>query len=138
MAINTFANFPKSTPTTALEVMLDVKPLHLFCVEEALAARIRLDDVLEFDWHGTSHTKRHAISHMKFLNDKLKEYQISPGQTDRCHELMWNTGYKINWDSFSGEAKHRALTQYNVYTDGSRLEEQTGAGLVIYLSLIHI
>ena len=132
MAMNTFANFPKSTPTTALEVMLDVKPLHLFCVEEALAARIRLDDVLEFEWHRTSHTKRHSVSHMKFLNDKLAKYQITPGQTDRCHDLMWNTGYKINWDSFSGEAKHRALTQCNVYTDGSRLEDQTRAGLVIY------
>ena len=67
MAINTFANFPKSTPTVALEVMLDVKPLHLFCIQEALAARVRLDSVLEFGWHGTSHTKNHATSHMKFL-----------------------------------------------------------------------
>ena len=56
MAINTFANFPKSTPTAALEVMLDVMPLHLFCVQEALAARTRLNSVLKFGWHGTSHT----------------------------------------------------------------------------------
>ena len=35
MAINTFASFPKSTPTAALEIMLDVMPLHLFCRKEA-------------------------------------------------------------------------------------------------------
>ena len=30
MAINTFACFPRSTPTAALEVMLNIMPLHLF------------------------------------------------------------------------------------------------------------
>ena len=29
-------------------------------------------------------------------------------------------------------ARHRALTQINIFTDGSRKDEQTGAGFVIY------
>ena len=132
MAMNTFANFPKSTPTTALEIMLDVMPLHLFCVKEALAARVRLHEVLEFGWHGGSHTKNHACSHMKFLEDKLAEFQIRPGESDVCSQLKWNTGFKINWDSFNGEAKHRQPSQYKVFTDGSKLEGRTGAGLVVY------
>ena len=48
MAINMFVCYPKSTPTAALEIMLDVQPLHLFCVQGAVAARIRLDEVLKF------------------------------------------------------------------------------------------
>ena len=131
MAINTFANFPRSTPTTALEIMLDIKPLHLFCIQEALAARVRLDAVLEFGWHGTSHTKRHSTSHMKFLESKLKQYKINPQGSDRCHQVKWNDGFKINWDSFNGESKHRQLSQYNIYTDGGKLDGQTGAGLSI-------
>ena len=132
MAINTFANFPKSTPTAALEVMTDVMPLHLFCVQEAILARIRLNDVIEFGWHGTSHTKRHAISHLKFLEQKLSAYKLNPGNTDRCSTLMWNDGYRINWDSFDGSAKHRQQTQVNAFTDGSKMENKTGSGLVIY------
>ena len=96
MAMNTFANYPKSTPTAALEIMLDVMPLHLFCKQEAIAARARLDPVLEFGWHGTAHTKNHAVSHMKFLQNNLDYHGIDPSCTDRCNVLKWNMGYKIN------------------------------------------
>ena len=132
MAMNTFANFPKSTPTAALEIMLDLLPLHLFCTQEAVAARIRLDEVLEFGWQGVSHTKTHSVSHMRFLNGKLEQYNLDPRNTDRCHVNSWGQGFKINWDSFDGQAKHRQPSQYNVYTDGSRLDNQTGSGMVIY------
>ena len=131
MAMNTFASFPKSTPTAALEIMLDIMPLHLFCVQEAIAARVRLDAVLEFGWHGSSHTKNHAVSHMKFLEDRMEKYELKPGDTDRCSTLKWNTGYRVNWDSFGGHARHRNPTQVNLYTDGSKLEGQTGAGVSV-------
>ena len=55
LAINTFGTFPRSTPTRALEIIVYVLPLHLFCEQEALAARIRLDNVLP--WTGTGKTK---------------------------------------------------------------------------------
>ena len=132
MAINTFANFPKSTPTAALEVMLDVMPLHLFCTQEAMLARLRLDKVLEFGWDGTSHTKNHAISHMKFVDDKLAGLDLIAERTDRCSKVIWNTDFKINWSSFDGRAKHRQRSEYNVFTDGSKLDGRTGSGLVVY------
>ena len=132
MAMNTFANFPKSTPTTALEVIMDLKPLHLHCVQEALAARIRLHGVLEFGWPGKSHTKYHATSHMRFLETSLEKYGLKPENSDRCNKLEWGARYKINRDSFNGLAKHRQLSQYNVYTDGSKMDSQTGAGVVIH------
>ena len=132
MAISTFANFPKSTPTAALEVMLDVEPLHLFCTREALAARIRLDKTLEFGWHGTAHTKNHSTSHMKFLQDGMVKYGLTPAEGDGCNKMGWNRAFKINRESFDGKAKHRQLSQFNAFTDGSKLDGQTGAGLVIY------
>ena len=127
IAINTFACFPRSTPTAALEVMLDLLPLHLFCVQEVVAARIRLDPVLEFGWEGTSHTKRHGVSHMKYLDSKLNEYGLHPDGTDRCNVIKWDGGFKINRDSFDGSAKHRQPTQVNVFTDRS-LIHQLGQG----------
>ena len=132
MAINTFANFPRSTPTVALEVMLDIEPLHLFCIQEAIAARVRLDRVLEFGWDGLTHTKTHAVSHMRFLQEKLMKLDIDPGNSDRCSKRMWNNGFRINRDSFDGAAKHRRPSQYNIFTDGSKLEDRTGSGIAIY------
>ena len=132
MAINTFGSFPKSTPTAALEVMLDVMPLHLFCKQEALASRTRLDGVLQRDWMGTSNKKTHAVSHLKYWDNALQDFKIDPSSCDRHSGMKWNTGFKINTDSFDGTAKHRIPTQYNAYTDGSRHNDQTGAGYTIH------
>ena len=91
-----------------------------------------MNEVLEFDWHGTSHTKTHAVSHMKFVESKMNKYAVDPTGTDKCSELMWNTGFRVNRDSFDGKAKHRKLTQYNAYTDGSKMEGRTGAGVAMH------
>ena len=107
-------------------------PLHLFCVQEGLAARVRLDGVLALGWHGTSHTKNHAISHLKYWETKLSELQIDCRSGDACNEMLWDMKYKVNMDSFSGESKHRRPTQYNIFTDGSRQNDRTGAGFVLY------
>ena len=132
MAMNTFANFPKSTPTRALEVMLDVMPLHLHCRAEGLAARIRLDSVLEFGWDGQTNKKTHNQSHLNHWQTKLNSYNINIRHSDQCKLDNWNPRYKLCRDSFSGEAKFRTPTQYNIFTDGSRKEDRTGAGFAVY------
>ena len=132
MAMNTFGTFPRSTPTSALEVMLDIMPLHLHCLREGLAARIRLDPILELDWNGTNENKTHSTSHLRFWNTQMDLCKISADLTDACSQVKWSAGFTVNRDSFDGKPKHRTRTQYNIYTDGSRHSEQTGAGYVIY------
>lgn len=61
MAMNTFSNFPKSTPTRRLEIMLDVSPLHLHCLHKGLAALIRLDKNTTLDWSGRTCNITHAM-----------------------------------------------------------------------------
>ena len=131
MAMNTFASFPKSTPTAALEIMLDVMPLHIHCAGEALAARVRLDDVICFGWDGLSHTKNHRRSHLRHWADEQSRHGVPAGELDTCRVVQGNVDYKINYNSFDGKAKHRKLSQINVYTDGSRLDNQAGAGYSI-------
>ena len=132
MAFNTFASFPRSTPTAALELMLDVMPLHIFCFQEGMMARIRLNEVAEFGWSGLNANKTHSISHMRYWQNKLNQHGIDVGNTDKVSRFVWHKGFRINQDSFSGQARHRSPTQYNVYTDGSRKDEQTGAGCAIF------
>ena len=132
MAMNTFGSFPASTPTRAMEIMMDIMPLHLHCQKEALAARIRLNDVVGLTWVGYNDKKTHSKSHLYHWQQILDRYQINISHSDRCSELKWAAGFRVNRDSFTGDAKHRTHTQYNAYTDGSRLNERTGSGLVIY------
>ena len=49
-----------------------------------------------------------------------------------CSKLLWNTRFRTNRESFNGTAKHRTLTQYNIFTDGSQIGTRTGAGYIIY------
>ena len=132
MAMNTFASFPKSTPTRALEIMLDVMPLHLHCRAEGLAARIRLDSVLEFGWDGQNNKKTHSQSHLRHWQLKLEAQNVDIRHSDQCNLVYWNPLYRVCRDSFTGAAKFRTPTQYNVFTDGSRKDEQTGAGFAVY------
>ena len=132
MAINTMGIFPRSTPTATLEIMLDIMPLHLFCQQEAMKARVRLDDVVELAWEGKNDKKTHAISHLKYWEETLKQHDISTYDNDKCASTRWNNGFRINRDSFDGKARHRSLTQFNIYTDGSRKDDQTGSGYAIY------
>ena len=76
MAMNTFGSFPRSTPTSAMEVAMDVMPLDLFCRQEALATRCRLGDVVNSNWDGKTHTKTHATGHLRYWNEILDEYKI--------------------------------------------------------------
>ena len=131
MAINTFAHFPKSSPTAALEIMLDIAPLHLFCQQEGLAARSRLGAVLNLGWDGNSHTKTHATSHLKHWDNLTSQYQINIQDTDRCSTTKWAVGFRVNEASFNGASKHRTPTQYNMYTDGSKMGDRTGASYVV-------
>ena len=131
MAMNTFGVFPRSTPTIALETMLDVLPLHLFCKKEALASRIRLDDVLQFGWNGTAKRKTHAVSHMLAWQRELQSIRLEPTASDGCNVLHWGNQFRLNKDSFSGRKKHRQLSQYNIFSDGSKRAGQVGSGFVI-------
>ena len=132
LAMNTFGCYPKSTPTASLEVMLDVAPLHLFCQQEALAARARLNGVVSINWSGKNHLKTHSTSHLRHWEDIMTEANINLATSDQCSEMKWSTGFRIDHDSFSGHSKHLTPTQYNIFTDGSRLDGQSGTGFAIY------
>ena len=62
----------------------------------------------------------------------MSTYGLRPGDTDKCNKTRWHHLFKINRDSFDGKAKHRQQTQLNVFTDGSKIDEKTGAGIVVY------
>ena len=131
MAMNTFANFPKSTPTTALEIALDVMPLHIFCMKEALATKARIHDLTHIHWDGTNSNKTHATSHLRHWMNKLSEHNINLCDQDRRQPTANTRHFFTNLDSFDGNRKHRTLSEFNIYTDGSKINNNTGCGFSI-------
>ena len=132
MAMNTFASFPRSTPTAALEVILDVLPLHLFCLKEGLSAKTRLWGVASLDWDGRhSRNKTHNISHLGYWEQTLATAGILYQDSDVCNVLSPSQRFHVNLDSFDGKRWHRTLTRTNVFTDGSRRQDRAGCGFYI-------
>ena len=131
MAMNTFANFPKSTPTTALEVIMDVMPIHLHCQQEAMSSCARLGEVATLNWQGTNNNKTHSVSHLRHWENAFQRHNINVEDSDACTAGI-HPCYRANLESFSGHSKHRIHSEMNIYTDGSRLLQQTGAGYAIF------
>ena len=57
---------------------------------------------------------------------------LDPTDSDRCSVQDWSKLYRVNTDSFNGKNCHRTRSQYNIFTDGSRVNGQTGAGVTIH------
>ena len=130
--MNTFANYPKSTPTTALEVILDVLPLHLFCMQSALASKSRLKDLTTLTWDGVNSNKTHAVSHLRHWDDQLRKHDIDLTDQDSCLPQHPPRLFKINLDSLDGKTKHRTPAQCNICTDGSKINDSIGCGFATF------
>ena len=50
---------------------------------------------------------------------------------DRIHDLNWFKAYHIALNSLNSTS-HSPLSQINIFTDGSKTSQHTGAGFVIY------
>jgi ribonuclease HI len=123
LALLSFGFLRRSTPTAGAEVINHVMPLDLHILMEAVSAWWRTGHWLG-SWSASTGTHRQCIQAIiKALNLKIE------GSTDRivC-ERTWNHKYKF-------EPEERTLdmtTQVLIYTDGSKVNRQTGSGLVAY------
>ena len=55
-----------------------------------------------------------------------------PLVTDTCNTRVWEKTYNVNLESLKGGKKHLRHSEYTIYTDGSKKQERTGGGFVIY------
>ena len=99
LAINTFCVVARSTPTRALEIILDVMPLHLFCRSVATATFFRIRPNLEFGWPGKYSNVYYSVSHMKYWTDIKDLISQEDDQLDVCNESNWNKNFTINKES---------------------------------------
>jgi hypothetical protein len=120
----------RTTPQAALNLMLDITPIHLHIQELAIAAFARLEPVLGHPWRPIQDSKR--VPHLWQLKTLLESRCLQLPQTDSCKEEVFDRHFIINLDSFDGLSKHRQHAEYTIYTDGSRTASGTGSGFVLY------
>ena len=129
--MNTFSNFPRSSPTRAVEIITDTIPLDLHALKVGLSSRIRLREVVGPDWSTQANTLHNG--HIKYWNQLIADCNLEPYmcQDDSTQITLPFTKFKVVTDSFSGISKFLCPSQLNIYTDGSKFNNRVGSGIYI-------
>lgn len=119
----------KTAPTVALEAFLNLPPLHLFIEGEALNAALRLSDVSE--WQISGKQTGHAVI---LDSSRLYNTETMAMRGDKTKPMFsFNAPFKTcipsrdEWREKHSELLSDSCTL--VYTDGSRMGENSGAGI---------
>ena len=132
LAITTCAGFLKSTPTRALEIMLDIFPLHLYAQKEALCAFMRLLPIMQQDWTGYNRNIRYSTGHRRFWYDLVERYDLTEyANIDSCFFPRPQVGYSVVNESFQPGYVQQVRADWSVFTDGSKMNGRVGTAFVI-------
>ena len=129
LGMNSYAQFPCSTPTLTVELLTDTFPFQLYIQKEGLCAFIRLQDRLPLSWPGTYGNLRHNVSHRKFWKNLLLSFDmvdITSVPSDECLEGRPPSNIIFRVESFINNEPFLEHVDFNVYTDGSK--SNTGVG----------
>ena len=128
VACTLITGMKRSTPQKSLEIIIGLEPLLLHLEKVGLTSYIRqktkIDDANWATKAGTSH-----ITNWKNINIVDNNRYIN---NDICNEHITERIVDINLESFEGSEKHLARAQFTVYTDGSKIDNGTGSGFVVY------
>ncbi|KAL0829761.1 hypothetical protein ABMA28_003248 [Loxostege sticticalis] len=120
LACSAITGCMKTTPTEALELLLDLRPLDLLIKQEAMMGAIRL---LNLGLWGN--TRSH---HASILDRATSEQPLLLAPNDRTpNKYLTQKLYKIQ--PFETGGDHSGIEEVRIYTDGSKTEKGTGAGV---------
>ena len=133
LAMNTIVKVPRSTPTRAMEIVLDLYPLHLHILKEGLSTYIRLKPAIRLLWSGVYTNLTHAVSHRRYWDWVAEDAGIYDygNEVDDCCVMRPTSQFTLDTNSFVDPENSRTALDCNVYTDGSKLNGQVGSGVFI-------
>ena len=138
-AMNTIVKVPRSTPTRAMELILDIFPLHLHLKKEGLAAYMRLKDQLPLSWVGVYSNITYSVSHRRFWEYTAQDANLlSDRISDHCQIQKPTLGFTLDTSSFVDMENSQGLLAMNVYTDGSKLRDKVGSGVYMFSDHVSI
>ena len=120
LALLHIAPVRRSTPTAALELIYDVMPLHLYTLECALKASLRIG--IDPSWVPAT-TKGHQHLLLEALPHEVRGLKSDNISTT----TMWEKHYEVE----IGDGNDIAPRDWTCYTDGSKVGGNAGSGAVI-------
>ena len=117
----------KSTPTRGMEVILNLKPLHIFLKEEAIKTRYRLRSTNQESWPGIAATGSKR-GHVFELERELSKIIPASFPTLRTQPTRFTE--TINTDMSGNPITYNQNDIY-CYTDGSQIANNTGFSFVV-------
>ena len=116
----------RSTPQASLEIMFDLTPIELLIEQMGVASFIRTRSHLQpFADTPNGHLNKWATI-VESLNLQDNTVMIESTTT-------LNRPYNVNIVSLTNDTKkYIAYSEYTAYTDGSKIDNKTGAGIIIY------
>ena len=122
LALIQISNVRRSTPTAALEIIYNITPLDLHVRETALKTAARLG--ISPNWvPGVKKGHQHRL--LEMLQNMTQE---SSGDLD---DRVTTTEWEMNYEIHIGKGRDIKRRDISCYTDGSRIDGQSGAGLII-------
>ena len=133
LAMNTIVKVPRSTPTRALEIILDIYPLHLHLMKEGLNTFVRLNTAIPLQWSGVYTNLTHSVSHRRYWDWIAQDTGVFGygADVDDCCVMKPTTQFTLDTSSFVDMENSQKQLDCNVYTDGSKLDDQVGSGVYI-------
>ncbi len=133
----------RTTPTAAMEILIDIKPINIFLQTCAINTHLRL--IGNGNWRPKSGEIMNPISHTRLVETLTTQTPTLFMPTDKLinrHRIKTNFDTMIkSRDEINKTIKvprpnnHHTI---NCFTDGSRFDETSGAGFTIHSTTSHI
>ena len=90
LAMLSFAQVKRSTPTEGLRIIYDIIPAHLFLEKVGLASYVRQYDYLSSLWRGSTNKKTFNVSHLKRWDLLQEEAKLETENVDKYKCKVWD------------------------------------------------
>ena len=123
LCLLSIANVRRGTPTKALEIIYNIAPLHLQIRERARYEFIRLprsDD----EWTTTYPPHMERQGHLQYTRQSLPPMEDDDAMTPIAR---WDKNYTVTIEP----GKPAVLQGISAFTDGSRIDNNSGAGALV-------
>ena len=139
LSFRLIASYRKRSPIAGLEMIFNTMPIEIYCLKLALKTYIRtmqFAKIPESDlWTASDSLK----SHRQWMSEKLEE--TGKSWLKNPNDLIpiqrkWERAFKVNLESANVKNKDRgkpnSLHKWQLYTDGSKMEDISGAGMAVF------
>ena len=133
LALMMTGHYRRSTPTAGLEVILHVRPLDIHIQYEACLAFNRTNFTVGTDGTFIQHRTIKG-GHREYCANLMAQFDLAIEESDRMTPVhVWRKPFTLDTQSFlSGKPGNSDPGTYEIYCDGSGLNDNYGSGVAIY------